>query len=199
MIFDLSSAHLGDVLMAMPAMRSTDSVMALPQHRVPGAPMAWLDPGEAVATAWPALRRGRHTTDAWLESTGRGPVRHRLLPEPRERSGVVIAPDVAAPAKQWPRDRWHALAEALSDARVLVGATSRAVWMRLLSTAEAVICPDTGTAHMADALGCPRVIALHGVPGNWPHCAPYWERRYCIARESMPAIAVDDVLEMVDG
>lgn len=196
MIFDLSNAHLGDVLMAMPAMRSTDAVIVPVQHRVPGAPVEWMDRG--VASIWPAMRRGRHTTEAWLESTGRGPVRHRIMPA-RERAGVVIAPDVAVASKQWPRERWFQLSEALPEARVVVASTDRAAWMNLLNTAEVVICPDTGTAHMADALGCERVVALHGVPGNWPHCAPFWDRRSCIARKSMSEITVDDVLEVVRG
>lgn len=197
MIFDLSSAHLGDVLMAMPAMRSTDAVMAKPQHRVPGAPVAWMEPKEGKATVWPASRRGRHTTDAWLESTGRGPVRHRLMPEVG-RSGVLLAPAVAAESKRW--HLWTELVAALDDDPALITSEhSRADWMAALNQAETVICPDTGTAHMADALGCPRVIALHGIPSNWPHCAPYWDRSHCIARNSMDAITVEDVLEVVRG
>lgn len=199
MIFDLSTLHLGDVLMALPAMREGDAVVT--RHRVPGAPVEWIDP-EAAPPArertYPAMRRGRHTTDAWLESTGRAPVRHRLAPEADKRQ-IVIAPVVRAPEKQWPADRWEALRDAIPGALYVDGDVDRAEWMRCLNIADTVICPDTGTAHMADALGCPRVIALHGVPANWPHCAPYWDRRYCIARESMDAITVDDVLEVVRG
>lgn len=198
MIFDLSTSHLGDILMAMPALRSTDAVIAPERHRFAGAPFAWMDPGEAKANAYAAMRRGRHTTEAWLESTGRGPVRHRLLPE-ADKQLTVIAPTVVAPAKQWPAERWEALANSIPNAIVIDRDASREVWLSMLNQAETVICPDTGTAHMADALGCPRVIALHGVPRNWPHCAPYWDRRYCIARESMDAITVDDVMEVVNG
>src|SRR5690606_38424919 len=93
-IFDLSTLHLGDVLMALPAMREGDAVVT--RHRVPGAPVEWIDP-EAAPPArertYPAMRRGRHTTDAWLESTGRAPVRHRLAPESDKRQ-IVIAPAV---------------------------------------------------------------------------------------------------------
>lgn len=196
MIFDLSTSHLGDVLMAMPALRETDAVIAPERHRFPGAPFAWLDPGEAKGNAYAAMRRGRHTTEAWLESTGRGPVRHRLLPE-TDKHLTVIAPMVVAAAKQW--DKWDALRRELPDALVIDERFDRGDWMRALNAASVVICPDTGTAHMADALGCQVTVVLHGVPSNWPHCAPYWDRRYCIARESMAAITVDDVMEMVHG
>lgn len=199
MIFDLSTMHLGDVLMALPAMRAGDAVVT--RHRVPGAPVEWIDPEVAPPArerTYPAMRRGRHTTDAWLESTGRAPVRHRLAPEADKRH-IVIAPAVRAPEKQWPADRWASLLDAIPGALYVDGDVDRAEWMHCLNIADTVICPDTGTAHMADALGCPRVIALHGVPANWPHCAPYWDRRYCIARESMDAITVDDVLEVVRG
>jgi hypothetical protein len=194
MIFDLSTMHLGDVLMAAPAMRAGDQVIAKPQHRVPGLPVEWLDAGKA--TIYPAMRRARHSTDAWLESTQRAPVRHALLPEV-ERTLTVIAPSVAAVRKQW--HGWAALGRLIRDAVWIGASEARAVWMDLLNRADTVICPDTGTAHMADALGVPRVIALHGVPANWPHCAPYWDRRYCIAKDSMDAITVDDVMEVVRG
>lgn len=196
MIFDLHTAHMGDILMAMPAMRSTDAAIVRDQDRFPGSPVAWLARGEATATIWPAPRRGRHTTDAWLESTGRGPVRHRLLP-PAEKRLTLLLPAVAVDAKRW--HHWAELQRRLEGAVIVDGTVPRDEWMSLLNNAATVVCPDTGTAHMADALGCPQVVALHGIPANWPHCAPYWERRYCIARDSMAAITVDDVLEVVRG
>ncbi len=190
MIFDFSMAHLGDVLMALPAMRWGDAVIAKPEHRVPGAPVKWLDKG--VATVHPAPRRGRHTTDAWLEATERAPVRHELMPAAPKKL-YVIAPEVESPSKYW-----KAWVDLDTNEDVILSSTmEREEWMDTLNQAHTVICPDTGTAHMADALGCPRVIALHGIPANWPHCAPYWDRRYCIARDSMDAITVDDVMEMV--
>lgn len=197
MIFNLSTMHMGDVLMALPAMREGDSVMVRARHRFPGAPVNWLLPGDVTqhGCQYPAPRRGRHQTEAWLEATQRAPFRHQLLPVAKRR-GVVIAPDVVALPKQWPAERWAALREALPGARVIDHKVSRDGWMHALNTAAVVICPDTGTAHMADALGCPRVVVLHGVPANWPHCAPFWDRRYCIARDSMLAISVDDVLEV---
>lgn len=199
MIFDLSTMHLGDVLMALPAMRYGDLVIARAQHRVPGAPVGFIDPDGAPihGRIYPAPRRGRHSTDAWLESTGRSAVRHRLMPGHGTRSGIVIAPAVNAEGKKW--HGWHELQEALPTAALVDGRVPRHEWMQALNDADTVICPDTGTAHMADALGVPRVVVLHGVPANWPHCAPFWDRRYCIARSSMDEISVADVLEVVNG
>ena len=193
MIFDLSTLHLGDVLMAMPAMRAGDAVIARPQHRVPGAPVAWLDAGRGVQACF---ERGQHVTDAWLALTGRYPVRHRLTPSD-ERTLLVIAPHVAAPAKQW--GHWDELAARFADAVVLTADLCRDAWMSALNRAHTVICPDTGTAHMADALGVPKLIVLHGVPANWPRCAPYWNRKGCIVRPSMDEITVGDVMEVVCG
>lgn len=185
--------------MALPAMREGDSVVT--RHHVPGAPVAWIDPVDgppALSRTYPAMRRGRHTTDAWLESTGRAPVRHRLAPV-ADKQQIVIAPAVKAPAKQWSADRWEALREAIPGALFVDGDADRSEWIHCLNIAETVICPDTGTAHMADALGCPRVIALHGVPANWPKCAPYWSRAHCVVRPRMADITVEDVLEVMRG
>ncbi len=70
--------------------------------------------------------------------------------------------------------------------------------MALLNRAAAVICPDTGTAHMADALGCPKVIGLYA-----KHFQPLTRLTgaadYCISKRSMDEITVDDVMERVYG
>lgn len=52
---------------------------------------------------------------------------------------------------------------------------------------------------MADALGVPRVVALHGDRRNWIRCAPYWNRAHCVVRDSMAAITLNDVLEAARG
>lgn len=193
MLFNLFSLHMGDALMALPAMRSGDRMALREQHRFPGAPVQYVDePGGLFAFGEP----GQQRTSAWLEASGRDPVRHQLMPE-RERELVVIAPAVAAPRKQW--TRWEVLRRALPGALWIDGAACRARWMDALSRAVAVICPDTGTAHMADALGVPKVVALHGARENWPRYAPYWGREYCVVRDSMDDIQVPDVLEKVHG
>ncbi len=194
MIFNLLNLHLGDVLMALPAMRAGDLCIAQPQHRVPDAPVEWLDSGRGVA---PRDLHLRHQTDAWLGAVGREPMRHTLLP-PVERSSIVIAPTVRGAGRQW--GGWDALIEALPAALVVTAEWCRRTWMQALNAAHTVICPDTGTAHMADALGVPKVVALHGQGKNhFERYAPYWRREDCIVRDSMQDIAVDDVLAVVNA
>ena len=193
MIFDLSTLHLGDVLLALPAMRAGDSVIARQEHRVPGAPVTWLDTG--TGDVRPHLGR-MHETAAWLEATRRPPRRHRLLPPAALRSGVVIAPDVRSERKRW--GRWGDLRMALPGADVIRATDSRHWWMQVLAGAACVVCPDTGTAHMADALGVPKVVVLHGM--GWPHYnryRPFWNARDCIVRDTMDAITVEEVMGVV--
>ena len=195
MLLNLSTLHLGDVLMALPAMRAGDRVVARPQHRVPGAPVAWLDVGNGTVAK---LHTG-HQTDAWLRATGREPVRHRLLPPAALRSGVVIAPDVRSERKRW--GRWGDLRMALPGADVIRATDSRHWWMQAMAGAAAVVCPDTGTAHMADAIGVPRVVVLHGMgQAHFDRYHPYWTAgEHCIVRDTMAAITVDDVLRKIYG
>ncbi|WP_333627813.1 glycosyltransferase family 9 protein [Stenotrophomonas cyclobalanopsidis] len=189
MIFNLQGLHLGDALLAMPAMRSGDSVAIGEQHRVPGAPVAWLDAGAGMVPS----PRG-HRTSAWLDATGREPVRHQLLPSV-DRDLLVIAPDVRLPRKRW--HGWDELGRRLPAAVWVTASIARAAWMHLLNRAHTVVCPDTGTAHMADALGCPRVVGLYGQ--DFEQFAPYWCRDYCVSRDGMARITVDDVMGAVRG
>jgi hypothetical protein len=178
--------------MAMPAMRVGDSVVARPQHRVPGLPVDWLDSGDGLHAQH---RRGQHVTGAWLDLVGREPVRHPLLPEV-DRTLTVIAPAVAAREKQW--DKWDALK--LPHAVWVDALLARNAWMTLLNRAHTVICPDTGTAHMSDALGVPKVIVLHGMgAAHFNTYAPFWNRSHCIVRDSMGDISVDHVMEALRG
>lgn len=191
MIFDLSGQHLGDVLLAAPAMRSGDQVVVGKQYRVPGLPVEWLDSGKGIS-AHTAPKR--HMTDAWLLAAGRGPVRHQLLPK-RPRTLFVIAPCVKSVKKRW--DGWAEIVKRIPEVWWLDGETPRQGWMNILSQAHTVICPDTGTVHMADALGCPRVIGLYGQ--GFDQFAPYWNREHCVVRKGMDAITVEDVMERVLG
>jgi hypothetical protein len=195
MIFDLTALHLGDVLLALPAMRAGDAVIARPEHRVPGAPVEWLDSGRATVS--PRLGSA-HETAAWLAACGRAAAGHRLLPAMR-RELLVFAPAVRLGSKRW--SGFAALGAARPDAVWVGGDSGRDEWMRTLNRAHTVVCPDTGTAHMADALGVPRVIALHGMGrAHFERYHPYWSRgAHCVVRDSMSAISVGDVLERLDG
>ena len=190
MVFNLAGLHLGDVLLAAPCMRRGDSVIVGKRHRVPGLPVSWLDAGTGVSAH---VAHGRHMTDAWMRATGREAVRHEIQPALPKRH-IVIAPDVAALGKRW--HGWADLRRALPQAIIVGADMCRAGWMALLNTAHTVICPDTGTAHMADALGC-RVVGLYG--RQFETFAPFWDRSHCVARDGMASITVRDVLEAVHG
>lgn len=194
MILDLRCGHLGDVLLAAPAMRPGDAVIVSDvRYRVPGLPVEWLSSGRGVS---PTLRPAEHVTRSWLDVTGRSPVRHQLMPS-SPKSGVVIAPSVEGDGKSW--SRWGELLQRIPGAVVVTDALPRVPWMSVLALAEWVICPDTGTAHMADALGA-RVIALHGLGrAHFEQYAPYWDRSHCIVRDAMDDITPDDVIEVMHG
>lgn len=189
MILDLRNGKLGDLLLALPAIRTGDSVILRPQFRLDLLPVKWLDEGEGVR-AW--AKPGQHTTDAWLEATKRRRKRWRLLPVTVKRL-TVIAPCVDDPRRQW--RGWEELGTRLPHAVWLDDKTPRLEWMRILNRARTVICPDTGTAHMADALGCPHVVGLYAA--LFKSHAPYWNRGSCVVRSSMNLVTVEDVMEQV--
>lgn len=193
MNFQLGSAHLGDVLMAMPAIRPGDRVCAPQSARVPWLPVEWVDRLDGGVHERPSP--GRHRTEGWLEASGRGPVRQRLW-SPQPRPLTVIAPCVADERRAW--HGWGELLLALPGAVVVGERTRRVDWMVLLSQAHTVICPNTGTAHMADALEVPKVVGLYGGT-RLDETGPYWNHQYCIERGSMSDITVDDVLGAVNG
>lgn len=68
--------------------------------------------------------------------------------------------------------------------------------MSTLNRARTVVCPDTGTVHMADALGVPCVVGLY--ESNMSRHAPYWDRSHCIERRGM-AMTVEEVLEQINA
>lgn len=193
MHFNLMSLHLGDVLMAMPAMLPGDTVTVRDRFKVPYLNVNW----ETKGGAHPRNLGTVHQTQAWLSLSNREPVRHKLLPEVA-RSELVIAPSVMSSTKQW--SKWDKLIEMLPYARVIDEKLNRIEWMEALNGAHTVVCPDTGTAHMADALGVPKVIVLHGLgQKHFERYAPFWNRNYCIVRDSMEAITVDDIMGLING
>lgn len=107
----------------------------------------------------------------------------------RDRSYVVLHPGASTTVKRWPVERWRALAadiEAAGHMVVWSGGKSEAelietigpharqpnfagklgladLWY-LYAAARAVVCPDTGVAHLARLIGVP-TVALFG-PGS---------------------------------
>lgn len=187
-MIDASGYHLGDMLMLAPALRAGDVVYnAQPEYRPP-LPIAvsYALPG----TPTPIFARRRraqvdarsdlHLTAGWLRALKRTP-RDHLLRAPRSArpiANVVLAPAVGYPQRRWPH--WDMLIAALHEAGInptlLSGQAPRQLWMDTLASADAVVCPDTGTAHMADALGVPRVVSLHVNPLAIRRNGPYWSR-----------------------
>lgn len=168
-------AHSGDV----PAWKNWPVNQSVPY---PAAPAAWADlatelidgpPPRAYRPAdWPAPR-------------------HAVLPDADlfTRAYVVLHPGASTEVKRWPDARWRELAkrvEALGYMPVWSGGPGETELIRtidpdphhpnlagrvglgelwhLFAGARAVVCPDTGVAHLGRLVGVP-TVALFG-PGN---------------------------------
>ena len=196
--FNLSGGHFGDLILALPAMRPEDHSIIEEAYRPTG--LRWpntvgnrpLDGNKVLSIHCTK----KHATTQWLESADREPVRHSLV-DAVNKELVVLAPSVNMLGKRW--HRWEELAAALDQkATWCFESDSRDRWIELLNSASIVVCPDTGTAHLADALGCPKTIALFGSGHtHFNRYAPYWNRSHCIVRNSMKDITVNDVMEMI--
>lgn len=75
----------------------------------------------------------------------------------------------------------------------LIGKDNKDTWSTTIAAADVVISPDSGAAHMADALGKPAVV-LFG-PTNEKVWAPYWNRQFVIKEASMKQIKPKQVIE----
>jgi lipopolysaccharide heptosyltransferase I len=125
---------------------------------------------------------------------------------------IVLLPGAGKPGKQWPVDRFAALAKRIgSDALVVWGpgeeglartigaevapATNFRELAFVLKHAKLVIGADTGPLHLAAALGTP-LIGLYG-PTDPARNGPYGQLDRVVssfaATKSMDDIAVDDV------
>lgn len=122
------------------------------------------------------------------------------LPRPAvhpDRIGaVVIHPGASAPARQWPADRFAAVASALRDegheivitgsagefglahevaraarlprTAVVAGLLDLTAMVALISDSRLVICGDTGVAHLAASTGTASVVLFGPTPpGRW--------------------------------
>lgn len=128
--------------------------------------------------------------------------RHGLVPG----GYVVIHPGASSPSRRWPPDRYAEVADALTERGLrvvltgvpaerhiagavrarsrsplldLTGETSLGGYALLLRNAALVVCNDTGTAHLAAAVGTPSVtVFLAGDPVRWA----YQDAQHRIAR-----------------
>jgi heptosyltransferase-1 len=162
----------------------------------------------------------------------------RLLAEherPPGRPLIVVNPSAARSWKHWPMERWRETIDRLSDfGRIVVigagsqtaahrqliertrcapldltGRTTLAEAIALLERAALHVAPDTGTVHIAAALGTP-VVAVYG-PSSRARVGPYRQPASAIAhdelcgrgcpaycrhgRRCLHAVTVDEVIE----
>ena len=143
---------------------------------------------------------GEHEVRRWCRLVGGAGWTARpeelRLPEPKvpspAPSAVVIHPGAAHRARQWPPERFAAVARwahgmghdvvvtgseseialarhvgrlaGLPDAAVLAGSTDLPALSALVAEARLVVCGDTGVAHLASAHGTPSVVLFGPVP-----------------------------------
>lgn len=157
---------------------------------------------------------GMHATDFYLEQVGAplGAIPSLAAPAivPAPGSFAVIHPFSGSPAKNWPLDRFQALAERLAklmpvrwcigpheklkDATRIQDLYDLARW---LAGARVYIGNDAGITHLAAAAGAP-VVALFGPtdPAVW---APRGRVRVVRASGSIEDIGVEAVETAVDA
>ncbi|MFD1557197.1 glycosyltransferase family 9 protein [Paraburkholderia silviterrae] len=148
----------------------------------PDAPAAWTE--LAAGLVGGAAPRPYRLAD-WPAPPASTPLPAGL----RERRYIVLHPGASSAVKRWPAQRWRELAqrveaqgytivwsggqgEAALVAEVapgsahlnLAGRLDLVEMWHLLAGAHAVVCPDTGIAHLARLVGVP-AVALFG-PGN---------------------------------
>lgn len=177
--------------MALPFMREGDTVITAKYNWLPLPWLHWQESGRGIVAVH-ALNE--HISEGWCRATQRVPVRHKLMDT--FPIAVVVAPDVVCEEKQW--DKWEELRPLLPNAIWIDESFTRDKWLYTLSRARTVICPDTGTAHVADAMGVPKVIVLHGMgKQHYIRYRPFHDSTRCIVRDSMKDITVEDVMEKI--
>ena len=149
---------------------------------------------------------------------------------------AILGPGaVFGPAKRWPAERFAAVARAFREQgwRVLVsgaegdrdvceqvarsagdgvtnlaGRTSLAIQTALCANARAVVCNDSGLAHLSAATGAPTVCIFGSTSSAWtaplgprvkviqrpPVCSPCFQRTCRIGYGCLTAVAVHDVV-----
>ena len=153
---------------------------------------------EAGHLTGPEWDPDEHEVDRWLRlaawAGGDGSPQDLRLQPPGPRSDhVVIHPGAAHPSRQWPAERWAAVARALRadghrivvtggpgeealvdavadgvDADVLAGRQDLHGLARTVGTAALLLSGDTGVAHLATAFGTSSVTLFGPVsPALW--------------------------------
>ncbi|MEU7526324.1 glycosyltransferase family 9 protein [Saccharothrix sp. NPDC042600] len=154
----------------------------------------------------------------------------RTVPEQAPAKGpVVVHPGASHGARRWPVERFAAVVRAIGSDVVVTGSPGEAGLVRavasagagrvqigslgelldLVAGARAVVCGDTGVAHVATAYGTPSVLLFGPVsPEHWgPRSGPHkvlWRGRTgdTFADEPDPGlleITVEEVLTALGG
>ena len=179
-------------------------------ERKPACLIGFSHPAVPESAGSPDWRREEHEVQRWcrlLAETGI-PANRELLHidastpgvlwgvEKELRGAVVLHPGACSRARQWPPERWAAVARAQRDAGrhvvvtgsvaerplgldvareagldptvVLAGRTTLLQLTALVAAASLVVCGDTGIAHLATALGTLSVILFGPTsPARW--------------------------------
>ncbi|RQR50319.1 heptosyltransferase [Burkholderia sp. Bp9125] len=185
-------AHAGDA----PAWKNWPVDEARPY---PDVPTAW---GDLTADLVDGLPPRAYRPDDWPAP----PAVAALPASLRERPYVVLHPGASTAVKRWPLERWRALAAEVEAAGYLpvwsggkgevdlidaigphdgqpnfAGQLGLADLWHLYAGAQAVVCPDTGVAHLARLIGVP-TVALFGPGSAVVHGAGrYWREMPFVA------------------
>jgi hypothetical protein len=195
----------------------------------------------SMPRAFRGPRHGEHVRDTMARAAGigdRGLLDIELAVPPRlttQRPYAVICPSAGAAYKEWPRQRWGAVVEFLlaRDMDVFVcampgtphidvprGATHLemdvAALASLIAGARALIGPDSGHIHLADALRVP-AAGIYAATSSRTY-GPYHDRSLCVDMHAeaagtlagydsakhvpchaMTAVSVERVLEALAG
>lgn len=171
----------------------------------PSRLIAYAHPDIPPTFGFPAWRRHEHEVERWCRLLTENGLEARpddlSLPFPRRKVGdisgaTVLHPGASSPARQWPPDRWAAVAWSLaaagdqvvitgdasevalahevarearlSPSSVLAGRTDVADLAAAIAAAGRVITCDTGPAHLATAFGTPSLILFGPTsPEEW--------------------------------
>jgi ADP-heptose:LPS heptosyltransferase len=191
--------------------------------------------------AFKGPQHGQHVRDSMARAAGANEEELAVSISPSrplaatQQPCVVICPDAGASYKEWHRSLWAPLIEHILSLgcdvvvcgmpgrrRIVVPRHARHADMTVLALAStmrgarAVIGPDSGHIHLADALGIP-AVGLYAATSTITY-GPYRDKRWCIDRHraafspratydsakhllsnAMDLITVDDVLNALSG
>ncbi|KRE89053.1 hypothetical protein ASG87_05780 [Frateuria sp. Soil773] len=157
---------------------------------------------QSLPFAFHGPRHGEHVRDTMARAAGVAEGRDLVLrldasPPEGQRPYVVLCPHAGAGYKEWPAVRWGAVAEYLLGCRqgvFICGMPGRprvpapagvihrdidaAALGDLIAGARALVGPDSGHVHLADALGIP-VVGLYGATSALTY-GPYRDGSLCI-------------------